>query len=99
MNHLLDEAKTNIQKYYALLFIIIIYHYACSVAQYCRPKYNNFDVGRGWVQISVLVSPCITLSINCCIFTLLMYKIEKKLFIAQTATPLSDLAHLQQIRS
>ena len=72
---------------------------AAGVAHHWRRKHNNFDVGRGWVQISVLVSPCIRLSINCCTFTLLMYKIEKKWFIVQTATPLSDLAQLQHIRS
>ena len=47
-------------------------------AHHCRRKHNNFDVGRGCVQISVLFSPSIRLSINCCTFTLLMYRIEKK---------------------
>ena len=51
---------------------------AAGGAHHCRRKHNNFDVGRGWVQISVLVSKCIRLSINCCIFTLLMYRIETR---------------------
>ena len=34
---------------------------AAGGAHHCRRKHNNFDVGRGWVQISVLVSSCIRL--------------------------------------
>ena len=30
--------------------------YAAGGANHCRRKHNNFDVGQGWVQISVLVS-------------------------------------------
>ena len=67
---------------------------ACGVAHHCRRKHNNFDVGRGWVQISVLVSPCIRLSINCCTFTLLMYRIKLFWSSFSCGEPIFCHAHL-----
>ena len=44
VKHLLDEAETNIQNYHAWEI------------NSGRRKHDNFDIGRGRVQISVLVS-------------------------------------------
>ena len=72
---------------------------AAGGAHHCRRKHNNFEVGRGWVQISVLVSKCIRLSINCCILILLMYRIETKSCLLHAhllATPTFQAGQINQ---